>query len=63
METVQNLEEKELYDIGDFGDARLKKTVLFCSSAWYPGKQSVCGNWRETGRGKFNLVVGWRMTK
>ena len=63
METAQHLMEKGLYDVGDFGDARLKKTARFCCSAWYPSRLSVCGNWRETGRGKCSLVAGWRMTK
>lgn len=63
MESVQALERNETYDVGDFGDVRLKKTERPCYRAWCRSRRSVFGNWQEAGRERCSMVAGWRMTK
>ena len=61
MESAQYFEDNGGYDVGDFGDARLKKAAQFSSSAWCANKASVCDDWREAGHERFNSDAGWRM--
>jgi hypothetical protein len=43
------------YWIGNFGDARLKKTELNCWKKSLPSKQCLCAKWEEIGPVKLNL--------
>jgi hypothetical protein len=51
MESVGNLEKEELYDVGDFGDARLKKRRNSVPSHGFPANGLSAATGGEQGAG------------
>jgi hypothetical protein len=51
MESVQNQEGKELYDVGDFGDARLKKRCGFVPAHGVPANSLFAATGGKPGEG------------
>lgn len=47
----------DAFEIGEFGDQRLKKEAVLCSGAWWRRCRPVYGDWVEIGQARWRLAV------